>query len=436
MFSNLNRRERLMALVVAGLLPLFAVMWGANKFSGSYFERQSKIRDLHSQVTDELDKQLNAELAAQRRHYYRQHSLPTDLNHSTIQYDSWLTEIVQQRAQMDLESVTPPTKGSNRVRFMSKNKPTDVFDEVSFKVRANGSLGQVVEMLTAFYDLDMMHRISSLTLTPIKKSTGSGSSEILTGLLRVEFDVDVISLVDADTQRDFIKELASSGTNWEAATKPILTRNIFGPANNTPSISYLGRSFETGKTIEIALTGDDADEQDQIRFAVIGSEVEGAVIEQKEDERRATLTVPPQSTGRFEVKVRVSDNGFPPKSTEQLIGFDVNEPKPVLVEAEKPKPKFKHAQATTVSAILTNNSGDLVCWIHIKTLNQLNELKLNQSFELDDQTWTVTSIENRQVTLQVEESLLTFRLGDKLDSPFETKRLGDLTSKVTSTESK
>ena len=435
MLQNLNSRERLMTIVVASLLPLLAVMWGANKFSSLYFERQAKIRDLNSQVTLELDKQINAELAAQRRQYYKKHSLPTNLNLSKIQYDSWLSEIVQQQSQMELVSVTPG-KASNRARFMSKNKPTDVFDEVSFKVRANGSLGQVVTMLTAFYDLDMMHRISSLTLTPIKKTAGSAGSEILTGLLKVEFDVDVISLVDADAESDFVRELTISGSHWEAATGPILARNIFGPANNTPSVSQGSRSFETGKSIEISLAGDDADAQDQLRFEVAESKVEGVSIEQKKDERQATLTVPPQTVGRYEVKVKVSDNGFPPKFSERQIAFNVDEPREKVVQAEKPKPKFKHAQATTVSAILMDSSGDLVCWIHIKTLDQLNKLKLNQSFELDDRTWTVTAIENRQVTLQVDESLLTFRLGDKLDSPFETKRVGELTLKVTSANSK
>jgi hypothetical protein len=44
-------------------------------------------------------------------------------------------------------------------------------------------------------------------------------------------------------------------------------------------------------------------------------------------------------------------------------------------------------------------------------------LKVGESFELDEKTWTLKSVESRRVSLEVDGKLQTYRLGARLDAP-------------------
>lgn len=419
MFDNMSKRERILALVVATTLPLALLLWGFTSFSSTYFGRQAKLRDLDSQIEREKDRRFSAEEAKRRRLYYRQRSLPTDLNTSRIQYDAWLTEIIEKRAGMVATSIDAGRSNSNKVRYMQGNKPIDVFEEVSVKVRCSGTIGQLMTLLSEFYKLDLMHRISSLSISPIARTGGGAGAEVLTGQLKIEFDISAISLVDANEEGDFVTELARDSVSFSQYTDAILARNVFGPANNTPTVSSSSRSFETGEPFELTLTADDADENDQLKIELLQSEVTGAELSQKEGDRRARVSIPALAEeGRFEIKVRVTDNGFPAKSTEKTIAFNVDKPEPKVVrEQPKPKPQFKHAKAAVIRGVVQDKSGADVCWIEVETLGKSYRLKVGESFELDEKTWTLKSVESRRVSLEVDGKLQTYRLGARLDAP-------------------
>jgi len=204
MFDNMSKRERILALVVATTLPLALLLWGFTSFSSTYFGRQAKLRDLDSQIEREKDRRFSAEEAKRRRLYYRQRSLPTDLNTSRIQYDAWLTEIIEKRAGMVATSIDAGRSNSNKVRYMQGNKPIDVFEEVSVKVRCSGTIGQLMTLLSEFYKLELMHRISSLSISPIARPGGGARAEVLTWQLKIEFDISAFSLVDANEEVDFV----------------------------------------------------------------------------------------------------------------------------------------------------------------------------------------------------------------------------------------
>ena len=419
MFENMSKRERILALIVATTLPIAAILWGFTSFSSAYFGRQAKMRDLNSQIEQEDQRRINAMEAKRRRLYYRQRSLPTDLNTARIQYDAWLTELIEKRAGMVATSIDAGRSNSNKVRYMQGNKPIDVFEEVSVKVRCSGTIGQLMTLISEFYKLDLMHRISSLAITPIARSGSGTGTEILTGQLKIEFDISAISLVDANEEGDFVKEMARDSVSYTQYTDAILARNVFGPANNTPTVSSTSRSFETGEPFDLTLTADDADENDQLKIELLQSELEGVKLSQKEGERRARVAVPAVTEeGRFEIKVRVTDNGFPAKSTEKAIAFNVDKPEPKVVrEQPKPKPTFQHAKAAVIRGVVQDKSGADVCWIEVETLGKSYRLKIGESFKLDDQTWTLKSIESRRVSLDVDGKLQTYRLGARLDSP-------------------
>ncbi len=425
MFQNMSKRERILALIVAATLPLMLIFWGVTTFSKSYFANQTKIRGLQDQIEAETMRQIKAEEAQQRRRFYRERSLPTDLNTARIQYDAWLANVIEKRAGMVASSIDDGGTNNNKVRYTKANKPVDVFNEVGIKVRCTGTIGQLMTLLTEFYKLDMMHRVSGLTISPIARSGSGAGSEVLTGQLKIEFDISAISLADADEESNFVEKLDRNSLSFQQYTDPILARNMFGPANNIPTVSSSSRSFETGEPIDLTLTADDADENDVLKIELLESKVPGAELSQRDGDRRAKISLPAiTDEGRYEVKVRVTDSGFPAKSTEKTITFNVDKPEPKVAREEpKPKPKFQHAKAAVIRGVVKDKTGADVAWIEVETLGESFRVKTGESFKLDDKKWTIKSIESRKVAIEVDGLLQTYRLGARLDSPESSSKV-------------
>jgi hypothetical protein len=231
--------------------------------------------------------------------------------------------------------------------------------------------------------------------------------------------------VDADEEEDFVDKLERNSLSFEEFTKPILARNMFGPANNTPTVSSSSRSFETGEPIDLTLTADDADESDLLKIELLDSKVPGAELTQREGDRRAKIALPAiAEEGRYEVKVRVTDSGFPAKSTEKTIAFNVDKPEPKVAREEpKPKPKFLHAKAAVIRGVVQDKTGADVAWIEVETLGESFRVKVGESFKLDEKKWTIKTIESRKVAIEVDGQLQTYRLGARLDNPESSSKV-------------
>lgn len=419
MLENLNPRERLMVKVIAACVPLFGLIWGVTSFSQKYFANRSQISALRNQIGNEQDRQAAALFAQERRSYYRERSLPADLNVSKIDYGRWLNSLVDK--SLTLISVTP-TSATTMGRYKGKNRAVDVYEQQTFAVKAKGTLRQVIEMLRQFQELDLMHRVVSLKVTP-ETSGPSGSGDVRTGKLIVDFRVEAIALADADlTREDFLaktKTLPETSTQWQ---QTIIARNIFGPANNPPSVSISPSEFETNESIAINLRGSDPDEQDNLKFELVSSELPELVLEQKEEGKSGKLVAPALSdekAGEYKLTVRVIDSGMPEKTTEKTFTVDVRKPKPrEIVEKQPEPPPFQYAKTAKITAIVQGkDDSDWKCIVEVLALNQIHELKRGDSFELDQRKWIAREIERREVVFEVDNELLTFRGGATLDSP-------------------
>ena len=84
MFNNLSKREKTLATVVLGLLPVIVLFMTVMWFNNAYFANQATINSLNKQISDQERKQIDAILANQRRLFYRAMSMPTDFNKAKI----------------------------------------------------------------------------------------------------------------------------------------------------------------------------------------------------------------------------------------------------------------------------------------------------------------------------------------------------------------
>jgi hypothetical protein len=91
------------------------------------------------------------------------------------------------------------------------------------------------------------------------------------------------------------------------------------------------------------------------------------------------------------------------------------------VSAPPPKkPEFKHAGETAITGIVQEKTGDWKVFVWIKTLGKKYQLKQGESFELDKSEWLVATITPKSVTLQRDDQLMTYGVGDLLTEPTTT----------------
>lgn len=406
MFDNLTQREKVLATLVVSLIPLALFVMGLFWFFGQRSTRDTQIAGLRSQIELEEQRLTDALNANQRRVYYRGVSLPSKLSDASNDYLQWVKELARDKVGMKFKSITP--RPPIKLKFDNVNV---IGQTQTFTLLATAEdLNQLVDFLTQFYQLDLLHRINSITLNP----TSSGRDGIRSGKISVNAVIEVLSLADADAERDdFVKQFRELDAAPEAYRNAILKRNIFGPANNTPTLTVSkSSSYYSDKDLRIPINANDADKNQNLTFNILNSPIESAKLEPKKKptDRRVYMTVPKQPAGEYTFKIQVSDDGYPAKSNETEFKINVKEKVAKKPPKKKPpKPEFNHARETRITAIVKDKSGTWQVWINVRTKGEKHKLAVGDSFTLDGQEWQVTSIAPDKASFMVDGDEKTFR---------------------------
>ena len=248
MFENLSQREKILAALVGSLVPLALLVMITIWFFGQQKDRSTKIDALKTQIKAEQQRMTEALDANQRRLYYRSVSLPSNFQDASNDYQQWLKHLVRVDVGMDFDAIDRrhPTKIKFNGNMIGLTE--------SFNLRATTDLEQLVDFLTKFYQLDLLHRISSLDLVP--KARGSS------GELSLTVRIEVLSLVDAAADEDgkFIEQFRKLELTADDYRNAIVNRNIFGPANNSPTLTVSNNgNYYSDKDLKIKISGKDAD---------------------------------------------------------------------------------------------------------------------------------------------------------------------------------
>ena len=414
MFENLSQREKILAALVGSLVPLALLVMITIWFFGQQKDRSTKIDALNTQIKAEQQRMTEALDANQRRLYYRSVSLPSNFQDASNDYQQWLKHLVRVDVGMAFDAIDRrhPTK----IKF---NGNVIGLTE-SFNLRATTDLEQLVDFLTKFYQLDLLHRISSLDLVP--KARGSS------GELSLTVRIEVLSLVDAAADEDgkFIEQFRKLELTADDYRNAIVNRNIFGPANNSPTLTVSNNgNYYSDKDLKIKISGKDADNNQNLIFSLVDPPIESATLEQKNpSDKRVFLKAPPQPAGNYTFKVRVTDDGFPPKSFEQEFKITVKEKVASKTPTKKPtKPDFKNSKETRITAIVKDRSGAWEVWINVRLKGEKHKLKVGQSFKLDGAKWEVTSIKPNRATFTVDGATKTFGRNQAFDGSEKTALL-------------
>ncbi len=343
MFENMTKREKMLAAVVAALVPIgmlfFGFMWFMDKVEANYLEMDT----LASAVEAQEDLEFQAAKAKIRREFYRTISIPSNLNDAKEQYSTWLSNLAARNSMEAFEF----GQAAGQARNFKDNK---VFDPVTYRISFDGTLENFANLLYDFETAAILHRIRSLTVNPPNRTADAGAdSSYSKGLLKINMEVDVLSLVDADGARDldqlkippdsFIsfrdrREDQSAEEYKQKVLGTIAGRNIFSPGNSPPVFETVDAEVTAGQKISFSIEADDPDNKDRLLFELISSELSEPEIKQATPKaKRINFSAAAAEIGTYKVVVRATDNGNPRKSTDQEILINV-------VEKANSKPRF------------------------------------------------------------------------------------------------
>ena len=394
MIENLTQREKTLAAVTVGALVVALFFGGFFWFLNSYNSNVAVLQGIDSRISDQENLTLQGMQAATRKRYYIQTSPTSKISDARNQYIAWLKKTLREDIGVKLTGVDP---GRN---LTIKSDSKVVAEQLSFSIKPTITLKQLVEFLNAFYSADTLHRIKLLKLTP--KTESAGKKRTRTGALSTQIQIEVLVLKDGIERNQLATVYRDAGIPIEKAMETIVRRDIFGAANNSPTVKInKSSSYTSGKPISINVTAKDADDEDVLSMELVKSDVEEAQLKPDAKGSKGKLTIPGQPKGKYEFVIRVTDNGLPAKSTEEKVQITFKDPKKPAPPKPKPPP-VKMALETRITGNLRNADGSWYVLIKSRMDGQSYRLSKGESFELDKRDWEVTEITRNSATFSVD----------------------------------
>ncbi|MEZ6032516.1 MAG: cadherin repeat domain-containing protein [Planctomycetaceae bacterium] len=267
----------------------------------------------------------------------------------------------------------PPKKYTPRISGVS-NKTIKPGEEVRFRVKAEGIDPELGDAAFALHNA-----AEGMTIDP---SSGefhwAPGADLATG----EYTA-VVSM----TQEK------AADVALESSLKITIARPNSEPRITLPesAIVVLGREFVT-----TAAASDD-NPTDTLTFSLGSGSPEGLTVDSKTGEIKWT---PPRTftPGRYDVEIKVSDNGEEPKSASAKITLDVQD---------------DFADLTLLSGIV-GKDGVLHAWFRNKATNKVNPLKLGEMLVVSEISAEIVTVTDRYVTMKDAAGIWKLKLGDSV----------------------
>ena len=398
----MSQRERFLSILIGGLLVVTGIWWGLGKYRSAIGRRNNQLINLQ-QTQDQLNEQrMQGEYANRQMGEYLIRSLPSNQQQARSQYKAWLLSILQKNELSD-RSVDPT----------SSREIDDVYREFAFRVQGKTSPDKLVSLLYDFYTKDYLHRIRGLTIRPNRDKA-----------LLVEMTIDVLSLNLAAADSPVPEGVSYRvGSEFADYRDSILNRNIFSPPNQAPVYEGNVRlEAIVDKATTFSLVFKDH-ESHALSYELIQPKlVESKGVELKENaEEPATVSIDSNSgslqvqSGKKEpidVVVRVSDDGYPRRSTDQALTIHIVD-LPTPPKPEEPKLAFDDAKQTVLTALVQGRE-EWTAWMHVRTRGETLKLRVGDSFEIGTVKGKVVEVTDKYAKLEIDGSQYELRPSGKL----------------------
>jgi len=394
----MNQRERILAISVGALVAALVLWYGTSWLLARFDEKDRRIESLVKDVQKKKKDVAESQAAARRLADYEQRSLPRDPDLAASLYQQWLIRVMEQAQFTDVDvSVGRTVQARN------------TYNRLTFTVGALGDLGQLVDFLHRFQEMDWLHRIELMNVTPLNDSKK----------LQLSFTITALAVNSAPKSEQLAPRTSEK---WKATSladyrDPILNRNVFGAPNNEPKLDLPSRSTAyLGRTFELSAKATDPDPLDRVTYLLTTNTDPPAKI----DAQSGKLTWTPKSKGDFSFEIVARDDGLPSKSKSKILQVTVTDPP----KPPPPEPKrlaFDHAKYTILTAVIsvTNGqeepgSGQSEIWFHVRPSNEIRKLQVGDKFDIGSVKGEVSEIGVDDAILMVAGKLHRIVKGDSL----------------------
>lgn len=389
----MTARERLLAIVVGGLILIVGLNWGFVKYKSALTMRGNRLASLERDLQQKQEQQLLGARADRQMAEYLARSLPSNKEIAKGDYQKWLLSWVREFGvgSPDIDPLQSlPVQDSAR---------ETLYQQFSFRVTGTTTLPNFVDLLHAFYAKDYLHRIRLLNV-----------SKNRSGDLSLTMTIDAVALAsaapDAEPPADESWRVSQLADNYRNS---ILNRNFFEPPNEIPS--FQGREeieAIVGETSSSPLASAFRDPEGHgIRFE-LGDDAPEFI---RLDESSGSLKLSPDETGEFELLVRAIDDGYPSRTAEQRFTVKVNDPPPAPKQVVRPN--FDDAKLTVLTALVEGRQG-WTAWLTIRTQGKTEKLRVGDGFQIGSVEGKVVDVQSRYATIEVAGKRFDLRSGETL----------------------
>lgn len=383
----MNQRERLLAILVGGLIAVLGLQWVFNKYKDAKTARENRIVALENATMQANEKLLLAAKAERQMGEYRVRSLPGDAESAKAAYQSWL-----------LDLVTESGLSGTDVKFVQASPSGELFKRYRFRVSGTAGLPETIKLLHTFYLKDYLHRIATMDIKPTRANQ-----------LKTDLVVDVIGLnsVPNDTKPP-ATESWQVDPSMVAYNDSILNRNFFEPPNKAPKLSGNSRiEGIVGASSTASLKFEDP-EGHRLRYEI----ADDAPDFVKLDEKSGSLQLSPKEKGDFKFNMRVFDSGYPSRMTEQLISLKVSDPPPPEKKPD-PVPEFDDSRQTVLTGLVQGRD-DWTAWMNVRTRGKTLKLKVDDEFEIGTLKGKIIEVTPKFAVIEIDDRRFTLRQGGNL----------------------
>jgi len=152
----MSQREKRLTAVVRSLVLLWGGNWAWQTYSTRYNTAVAARSSAATELQSTLGELQRTRAAVRKLRDWQQKSLPADVNVAQSQYRAWLLDKLQE-ASLEIDDVSPRQAGG---------VASDAYQALTYEVKGEGTLEQVVRFLDTFYRSDQLHKLSVLRLFP------------------------------------------------------------------------------------------------------------------------------------------------------------------------------------------------------------------------------------------------------------------------------
>jgi hypothetical protein len=378
--AGLTKREKILASIVVATLLIVGFIVTVGRVTTSFDNLNDELVQLGGTIGKQTTAIKRGTAADKQITTLRERSLPDDPTRARSLYLNWLRK---RAVNVKLDGL--------KINTLAAGQEGDVYFRHGFGLDARGSLQQLIQFLYDFYSVDQLHRITRLTAKPINN----------TKELDIKISIEAIAIPGAP-DREALPEPGPSDRlvrkDVQEYVQTIMNRSLFSPTNRPPNVDFLAtQRANPDKEILITIPAKDP-ESDELSYELDGDTPEGLRL----DRRRGEITWTPSEDNlreeEYVVSYRVTDNGWPPKSSTGTL-------KIAVVEAEvDTDEEFDPATLATISGITRTSLGPVV-WINVKTEGKVLRLRVGDEV-------SIGTIKGKVSKVVVEDKLAEFELSD------------------------